>query len=119
MSRHKGVSTQAGREIIEALEGLVNSVAAGERVQDKYTVRTVELKLCPRPWKPNEIKTLRKSLEVSQAVFAMIMGVEPKTIQAWEQGRREPKTIANRLLAEVANDIDRWKSVLQEAVIAR
>ncbi len=45
-----------------------------------------------------EIKMIRKQLSVSQAEFAMMIGVSIRTLQNWEQGRRKPEGPANALL---------------------
>jgi len=55
----------------------------------------------PRPPKamaPKEIARLRERLNCSQAVFAMMLNISPKTVQAWEQGSREPGDAALKLL---------------------
>src|SRR5688500_12345037 len=49
-----------------------------------------------------EISELRKRLGYSQQVFARLLNVSPKTVQAWEQGTREPSGEALKLLA-IAN----------------
>jgi putative transcriptional regulator len=45
-----------------------------------------------------EIKMVRKSLNVSQSEFAMMIGVSLRTLQNWEQGRRKPEGPAKALL---------------------
>ncbi len=45
-----------------------------------------------------EIKSIRRTLNVSQSEFAMMIGVSIKTLQNWEQGRRIPKGPAKALL---------------------
>lgn len=47
---------------------------------------------------PVDIKLVRKKLRVSQTEFAMILGVSPRTLQNWEQGRRSPDGPAKALL---------------------
>ena len=47
---------------------------------------------------PAHPKTIRKQLNLSQAAFAGLMGVSVRTIQDWEQGRREPSGPAKSLL---------------------
>jgi putative transcriptional regulator len=37
-------------------------------------------------------------LEMSQIEFARLLGVSVRTLQAWEQGRREPSGAAKTLL---------------------
>ena len=47
---------------------------------------------------PSPVKVIRKKLALSQAAFAGFMGVSVRTIQDWEQGRREPSGPAKSLL---------------------
>jgi len=47
---------------------------------------------------PLDIKRIRGSLNVSQSLFAEMIGVSVDTLQNWEQGRREPKGPARALL---------------------
>jgi putative transcriptional regulator len=46
---------------------------------------------------PN-IRTIRSKLRVSQNEFALMLGVSARTLQNWEQGRREPEGPAKALL---------------------
>ena len=48
--------------------------------------------------KPLDIKKVRKTLAVSQNEFALMIGVSIRTLQNWEQGRREPEGPAKALL---------------------
>ena len=45
-----------------------------------------------------DIKAVRKSLRMSQSEFALMIGVSVRTLQNWEQGRREPEGPAKALL---------------------
>ncbi len=47
---------------------------------------------------PSPSKTIRKKLNLSQSAFAGLMGVSPRTIQDWEQGRRSSQGPAKSLL---------------------
>lgn len=47
---------------------------------------------------PLDIKNIRKRLNVSQNVFALMIGVSVRTLQNWEQGRRKPEGPAKALL---------------------
>jgi putative transcriptional regulator len=47
---------------------------------------------------PSDPKTIRRKLKLSQAAFAGLMGVSVRTIQDWEQNRREPSGPAKSLL---------------------
>ena len=45
-----------------------------------------------------DVKKIRRSLHISQSEFALMIGVSPRTLQNWEQGRREPEGPAKALL---------------------
>lgn len=49
-------------------------------------------------------KAIRERLGLSQTRFAAIIGVSVRTIQNWEQGRREPEGPAKALLRVVDRD---------------
>lgn len=66
-------------------------------VKRKITARKVTVAEAPR-YDPARIMGLRKSLAVSQAIFAGMVGVRPVTVKAWEQGQKEPNGSARRLL---------------------
>ena len=52
----------------------------------------------PKAMSPKEIAQIRRKLNCSQAVFAMMLNISTKTVQAWEQGSREPGDAALKLL---------------------
>ena len=68
--------------------------ARGKRVDLRVTV----LPAPPAPMSRSEIVELRGQLNCSQAVFARLLNVSLKTVQAWEQGVREPGDAALKLL---------------------
>lgn len=47
---------------------------------------------------PTNPKEIRAKLNLSQSAFAGLMGVSVRTVQDWEQGRREPSGPAKSLL---------------------
>ncbi|MGN0608527.1 MAG: helix-turn-helix domain-containing protein [Oscillospiraceae bacterium] len=51
-----------------------------------------------------EVRNIRMSLDLTQVVFAKVMGVSPKTVEAWEGGRSEPNGTAKRMLAMLRSD---------------
>lgn len=61
------------------------------------TVRDVRLTL-PPPMRSRDIIALRKRLNVSQAVFAGLLNISPRTVQAWESDLRTPSDAALKLL---------------------
>lgn len=52
---------------------------------------------------PN-VKELRSSLSLSQRDFALLIGVSVRTLQNWEQERREPEGPAKALLKVAASN---------------
>lgn len=52
----------------------------------------------PKAMTPKDIARIRAKLNCSQTVFALILNISPKTVQAWEQGSREPGDAALKLL---------------------
>lgn len=61
----------------------------------------------------DEIKELRHNLGFTQSVFAAVMGVSPKTVEAWEAGTNHPVGSARRMISLIRFD----PSVLQKAHI--
>jgi len=67
---------------------------------DEITMRKVDALCLPRlrPFQPEDIRRIRKANQVSQAVFAAILGIGKTTVQQWEQGQKKPSGSAQRLL---------------------
>jgi putative transcriptional regulator len=49
-----------------------------------------------------DVRQIRGSLGLSQEQFALLIGVSPRTVQNWEQKRREPEGAAKALLMVTA-----------------
>ena len=47
---------------------------------------------------PRDVAAVREKIGLSQAAFAGLLGVSVRTLQEWEQGRREPTGPARSLL---------------------
>ena len=75
-----------GQEILDGLEE-IKAYKAG-----KVALKTSVLS------EPSPAKEIREKLQLSQSAFASFMGVSPRTIQDWEQGRRTPQGPAKTLL---------------------
>ena len=50
------------------------------------------------------VKKLRLSLNLTQAMFAGMLGVSQKTVEAWESGRNTPMGPASRVLDLLSED---------------
>src|ERR1700722_5157552 len=57
----------------------------------KAAVRVSELPPPPKPLSPHQIRAIRQSFNVSQAVFARIINVSLNSVESWEQGARRPR----------------------------
>ena len=53
----------------------------------------------------------RAKVGVSQSEFALLLGVSVRTLQDWEQGRREPSGAAKTLLRIAANSPEAVRAV--------
>lgn len=67
---------------------------------DKATMRTFDeaCLVAPIPMPPKQIKRLRKSLNISQPVFARYLNTSESTVEKWETGAKRPSGMALRLL---------------------
>lgn len=45
-----------------------------------------------------DVQAIREGMGLSQSAFAALLGVSPRTLQDWEQGRRQPTGPARSLL---------------------
>jgi len=61
-------------------------------------LRTVEIPPRPKPLKPADIRSLRESLNASQALFARLLNVSSNAVESWEQGIRQPRQATLKLL---------------------
>ena len=59
---------------------------------------TVRVPAPPPKANPKSIAALRRSLRMSQSVFAATLNVSMRTVQSWEQGVRAPSDASLRLL---------------------
>ena len=54
--------------------------------------------------RPQDVKTIRKGLKLTQQQFAQEFGLELRTVQDWEQGRVLPTGAARTLLRIIERD---------------
>ena len=69
-------------------------------VMDLVTMREFDRLCLPviEPLEPIEIKQIRETANVSQAVFAAILNTSLSTVQKWEIGQKRPAGTALKLL---------------------
>lgn len=82
-------------EVSETAKGLY---MAG--VMNQVTLREFDALLLPpvEPLEPADIKRIRESSNVSQAVFARMLNTSLSTVQKWEIGQKRPAGTALKLL---------------------
>lgn len=84
-------------------EGLEEAIAYEKGLSKKTKVKklrmhTTDIPQQPKEYRANDIKKLRNKLNCSQTILAAYLNVSLNTIQAWEQGFRQPSQSALRLL---------------------
>jgi putative transcriptional regulator len=81
----------------------VHSTAKGLREAgaiDQVTMREFDATCIAQvePLRPAQIKRIRESSRVSQAVFAALLNTSVSTVQKWEVGQKRPTGAALKLL---------------------
>lgn len=89
------MSDETFAELVESAE---QALAYERGAREGYRVTNVAVPKPPRPMSSDEIARVRKRLKYSQSVFARMLNVSTKTVQAWEQGVRVPSDAALKLL---------------------
>lgn len=87
-------------------EGLEEALA---HKKGKITLRSevIEIPEPPAEYSAKEIRKIREKGHYSQGIFARVLNVSIKTVQAWESGERFPSHAALRLLEIVDKGIYR------------
>lgn len=68
-------------------------------------LKTTATEIAPLPvYDAKAVKALRFALGLSQTVFAQVLGVGKKTVEAWEAGRNVPSGAACRFLEVLRKD---------------
>ena len=102
---------EVDREIIGALTDFRDTLRARTPPErSKYTVRHVIVVIPPPQLGPEDVRTTRVALGVSQPVFAALLGTSTSTIRSWEQGQKVPSPMARRLLGVISAEPAHWRS---------
>jgi len=94
-------------EIMAGMRELQAMLDQGKTPEQMFTVKTIAVP-APTIFRAGQIRALRESLGVSQAVFAHLLGVSVILVKSWERGAREPNPMARRLLDTIQADPSRW-----------
>lgn len=103
-SRQVPVRRSAGEQVVEGLREVRRIVESGRRLEDRLVVHRVRVSIVPRAFSARQVKAVRELAKMSQAVFARMLAVSPKTLQSWEAGRTSPPPMACRLLELIERD---------------
>lgn len=115
MAKRRGAKGRLGERLVTEFGELRDTLRNKEPVEHRFTVRTVELDLKPKPYDAEAVRCIRLALRVSQAVFAEIVGVSPDLVASWEQGVRKPNPMACRLFELIERDKDQWLKLLEQS----
>ena len=85
------------QRVFHDLKSALADTLAYER-GEKLDLRVTEIPGPAKPIGPNEIKKIRLSLNASQSQFAKLINVSANTVESWEQGVRQPRQAALKLL---------------------
>lgn len=90
----------------EAFESIMRGLSEVKAHHEgKLKLKTTAIEIAPLPvYDAKAVKALRLALGLSQTVFAQVLGVAKKTIEAWEAGRNVPSGAACRFLEVLRND---------------
>ena len=70
-------------------------------------IKRRKVSIAPIPeYSAKRIKSIRESLSLTQMIFAEVIGVSVKTVEAWESGRNKPQGPASRFLNLLEEDKD-------------
>jgi putative transcriptional regulator len=73
--------------------------AMREHREGRLTLRTHRVDpITLPPLKPKLVRDTREALRMSRQVFAFKLGVNPRTLERWEQGRSKPNDQAAALI---------------------
>ncbi len=123
MSKHKVAKRTAAKKATHAVSKRVSKKPTGDRTDWKRLRAMMEEEVLAAAWSDEDaqpateseleefrpiptvdVKAVRRRLGLSQAAFAARFGVNLRTVQDWEQGRRRPEGPARLLLAVIERD---------------
>ena len=97
MAEKKKTSGVAKRKLFRELMSGVQAMRAHR--EGRVTLRTHHVEpIAVPPIDPDFVRETREALHMSRQVFAFRIGVNPRTLERWEQGRSKPNEQAAVLL---------------------
>lgn len=93
------------KSLFESLKLSLNEAIAYTEGKNEVRQRKITIKPLPT-LNATDIKQIRQTLDMTQTLFAQLLGVSKKTIEAWEAGTNVPNGSAKRLLQLFAENPD-------------
>jgi len=88
------------QDIIKGLEQALEYERGNRKV-----AHSTKIYIAPMPkYSAEDIKSIRNDLKMTQWVFADLIGVSQKTVEAWESGTRKPAGSAIRMIQLITNN---------------
>lgn len=81
--------------LLEAIDYEKGKISANSKTITLHSLKSYSAK---------DIKRIRESANLSQTLFAGVIGVSKKTVEAWESGRNQPAGAAVRIISLIEND---------------
>lgn len=95
------------------MQGLNEAVDYANGKTEGVRVHKVEVKPVPS-FNAGDIKTIRGTLGMTQMIFASMLGVSKKTVEAWEEGINAPNGPSCRLLAMFRENPETAKTIVMQ-----
>ena len=93
----KRAKVAKGRSLFRELMAGVQAMR--DHREGRLTLRTHEVEpITVPPVNPRFVRETREALNMSRQVFAFKIGVNPRTLERWEQGRSKPNEQAAALI---------------------
>ena len=91
-----------GEQMAESMAELraIMTAGASPTANGRLTARTIDVAE-PSNYDAKAVKKVRDGLNVSQAVFAQLLGVSDVLVRSWERGARSPAPAARRRLDQI------------------
>lgn len=97
MARKKRVIARKKRSLFRELMSGVEAIGAHR--EGRVTLKTTEVQpIAVPPIDADVVRETREALNMSRQVFAFKLGVNPRTLERWEQGRSKPNEQAAALI---------------------
>jgi putative transcriptional regulator len=87
MNKNAGKNSQLFEDLKEGIDAAIK-FAQGRRVRGMSVTKVAVTPVRKRT--PAQVKVLRLKLDMSQALFASILGVTKKAVESWESGTKAP-----------------------------